>query len=95
MRTRRGSRGDFFGCVNYPTCTGSRSIAGSPAADAEARVTPAKGAQPPRPEVPGPAGALLTDLRSAGGHIGHAIDILRRRQAEIDQLLDARDGITF
>jgi hypothetical protein len=48
-----------------------------------------------RLEAPGPAGALITDLRSASGHIGHAIDILRRRQAEIDQLIDERDHVSF
>jgi hypothetical protein len=46
-------------------------------------------------EVPGPTGALITDLREAAGHLGRAIELLRRHQPEIDQLLDERDGITF
>jgi ssDNA-binding Zn-finger/Zn-ribbon topoisomerase 1 len=92
MRTRRGSRGEFLGCVNYPTCTGSRSLAAEIPA---VHVTPLKTAPVARPEVPGPTGALITDLREAAGHLGRAIDLLRRRQPEIDQLLDARDGITF
>jgi ssDNA-binding Zn-finger/Zn-ribbon topoisomerase 1 len=95
MRTRRGSRGDFLGCVNYPTCTGSRSITETPAGTEAPRGATVKPPTPTRTEVPGPAGALLTDLRSAAGHIGHAIDILRRRQAEIDGLMDERDEIPF
>lgn len=87
MVQRHSAKGPFWGCTTYPTCTGTRSIADAPA--------PAKVQATPRPEVPGPAGALLTDLRSASGHIGHAIDILRRRQAEIDQLMDVRDEIPF
>ena len=86
MRTRRGSRGDFLGCVNYPACTGTRSVE-SPAPAERPVARPA--------EVPGPTGALITDLREAAGHLGRAIDLLRRRQPEIDQLLDERDGITF
>ena len=95
MRLRHGTRGDFLGCVTYPTCMGTRSIAGAGGADAEARGAPRKNPHPARPEVPGPTGALITDLREAAGHLGRAIDLLRRRQPEIDQLLDERDGITF
>ena len=89
MRMRRGSRGDFWGCTAYPACSGSRPITAGPT---PAALTP----KPlPRPEVPGPVGAVITDLREAAGHLGRAIDLIRRRQSEIDQLLDERDGITF
>lgn len=86
MRQRHSAKGPFWGCPTYPACTGTRSVEYS--APAERPVA--------RPaEVPGPTGALITDLREAAGHLGRAIDLLRRRQPEIDQLLDERDGITF
>jgi ssDNA-binding Zn-finger/Zn-ribbon topoisomerase 1 len=87
MLTRQGSRGPFAGCSNYPSCTGTRSIAATEAAVAALPTA--------KSEVPGPAGALVTDLRSASGYIGKAIDILRRRQAEIDELMDVRDDVHF
>jgi ssDNA-binding Zn-finger/Zn-ribbon topoisomerase 1 len=95
MRTRRGSHGEFLGCVNYPACTGSRSITETPAGTEAPRAAPVKPPTPTRTEVPGPTGVLITDLREAAGHLGRAIDLLRRHQPEIDQLFDERDGVTF
>ena len=88
MRPRRGSKGPFLGCVRYPDCRGTRP-------------TPDGAPDPNRPaaarsEAPGQAGDLITDLRRAAGYIGAAVDVLRRRQPEIEALMeDRRDGVTF
>ena len=90
MRTRQGSRGQFLGCKNYPTCRGSRSIENASSAPGSQASLSA-----PRVEAPTPSGALITDLRAAAGHIGRAVDLLRRRQVEVDELIDQNNGISF
>lgn len=86
MRQRRGARGDFLGCTRYPDCKGTRPLATSPSrAATDARAWPASppsraaSAPPPPSEAPGPTGELIADLRKAAGHLGAAIDLLRRR----------------
>jgi ssDNA-binding Zn-finger/Zn-ribbon topoisomerase 1 len=87
MLTRRGGRGEFLGCSRYPECRGTRPITEVPGA-----TRPSAGVV--KSEQPGPTGALLTDLRAANGYVAKAIDILRRRQAEIDQLVNQHNGAT-
>jgi len=86
MRTRQGSRGPFLGCVTYPKCRGSRSIGNAGTAS---------GSQPspsvPKVEAATPSGALISDLRRAAGHLGAAVDLLRRRGPELDKLLATRE----
>lgn len=79
MRRRRGPKGEFLGCTRYPDCRGSRVLL-----DGE---TDTARAVAPRPEMPGAVGDLLTDLRRAAGYIGAAVDVLRRRQPELETLL--------
>jgi ssDNA-binding Zn-finger/Zn-ribbon topoisomerase 1 len=83
MRARRGSKGAFLGCTRYPECRGSRPMpADAPDSPSEA---------PARPEAPGVGGDLITDLRRAAGYIGAAVDVLRRRQPELEALLAPRN----
>jgi ssDNA-binding Zn-finger/Zn-ribbon topoisomerase 1 len=81
MKVRRGGHGEFLGCSRYPACkaTSPLPIGFAP-----------KPSGPP-PEAPGPTEALISDLRRAAGHLGAAIDILRRRAPQLDALLTAPD----
>lgn len=94
MKSRRGSRGDFLGCTRYPECRGTRVLGNTsrPASAPPARPDPPV---PTESLPPGPSAALIADLRKTAGHLGAAINILRRRGPEIDRLVDERDGVTF
>jgi ssDNA-binding Zn-finger/Zn-ribbon topoisomerase 1 len=81
MQVRRGGRGEFLGCSRYPACRGTSAL---PIGFAP------KPSGPPQ-EAPGPTGELISDLRRAAGHLGAAVDILRRRAPQLDALLTAPD----
>ena len=86
MVRRQGSRGPFLGCNDYPRCRGSRSL-GNAGAAAGPRPSPSV----PKVETATPSGAFISDLRRAAGHLGAAVDLLRRRGPELDKLLATRE----
>ncbi len=77
MKRREGTRGPFLGCVTYPACRGTRPVSAALVEDTD----------PPRSDAPGATDVLITDLRPAAGHLGAAVDILRRHAPELDRLL--------
>ena len=87
MRPRRGTKGPFLGCSRYPDCRGTR-----PMPDEEPDVQTVSAG---RSEVPGPAGDLITDLRRAAGYLGAAVDVLRRRQPELEALIAKDADVPF
>jgi len=92
MRRREGSRGPFWGCTRYRDgCRGTRPL--DPQLAIPTRETslgqPASSSR--AVESPNPTGDLVADLRSAGGHIGRAIDLLRRHQDKINEVIKAED----
>jgi len=91
MRPRRGPRGDFLGCTRYPECRGSRPL--QLEMNRPAPATPPRQPAPASPptEAPGPTGELISDLRKAAGHLGAAIDILRRRAPQLDAVMSSLD----
>jgi len=65
MRLRNGSRGEFYGCSNYPECEGTRNINGSNSSRPGCkRIAPrtAHGAKPPTPKEPVPDYEHTLDL---------------------------------
>jgi hypothetical protein len=52
-------------------------------------------APPAGPAPSGPAANAIADLREAAGHIGRAVELLRRHHVELDRLVDQRDEISF
>lgn len=91
MRERTGSRGPFWGCIKFPACKGTKRLT-STAPARPAASAPIDDDWPSDPSAPATpsreaAGELITDLRKAAGHLGAAIDILRRRGPQLDGLL--------